>query len=650
MSGSADPEVRFAHLLQPIRDLAQNWHIDLATELEDYLHELDSISVHIDPTSSSLSPPSSAPLIPLNFTEAALLIQGSACVYSKKVEYLYSLIYTTLDVILDQKKKEGKKSSSIDAQGEDGDVEVEKEAELLPLDDIDEATNIDMDESRARPYADERRSTLLHRLPPSLSNSSAGASQEKGATPFRVSGAGMSSVQVTPRGALLLLTIAMSPVVCVLADQRLHCPLLRRSAVTTASATVLRRLSSISLTCALLSLSVALLLEGRDNVLLDSSLRRISSDVPFGSPASILRAHRASLSSQSPPPTQPAISVELDFNDDDDNGSLGDAGGAFQDAIVMQESLPSQPAEATAPSPTKQRKAVRFASDGHLCDYRDVERQSMGVDPYALLDPFDASQPTKPFKRGKTQRTYRGEGFAVGCEAFTDSAEYSLVSAEIGKGNFRMPCHAEFATAFMRQVGKRKRQLRLKRRRDGEDRQPTTSHQPQTVDADPLDEADDDAEPFDFFPSLDAGAEAGDAGEAGDDWGDEAPAMPTLALDGDLSAAGLTFEALCREHLDAYLHSADEFVHSSALTQRVREWQDKLEPILEEEDAHPSFDILAYGDRMLGTLEARKDDVDGEGWTRRPHPAVVWCVLALELTYLCCVVHCMMQWWSSRAL
>jgi condensin-2 complex subunit H2 len=34
-----------------------------------------------------------------NFAEAALLIQGSAVIYSKKVEYLYQLVYSTLGLI-----------------------------------------------------------------------------------------------------------------------------------------------------------------------------------------------------------------------------------------------------------------------------------------------------------------------------------------------------------------------------------------------------------------------------------------------------------------------------------------------------------------------------------------------------------------------
>ena len=40
----------------------------------------------------------------MNFTEAAMLIQGSACVYSKKVEYLYSLVFQVLGLLGSNKK------------------------------------------------------------------------------------------------------------------------------------------------------------------------------------------------------------------------------------------------------------------------------------------------------------------------------------------------------------------------------------------------------------------------------------------------------------------------------------------------------------------------------------------------------------------
>lgn len=48
----------------PRRDLADNWDVDIAQELEDYLEELESIQISVDGGKSSL-----------NFAEAALLIQ-----------------------------------------------------------------------------------------------------------------------------------------------------------------------------------------------------------------------------------------------------------------------------------------------------------------------------------------------------------------------------------------------------------------------------------------------------------------------------------------------------------------------------------------------------------------------------------------------
>jgi hypothetical protein len=35
-----EKESRFAHVLQPIRDITKNWNIDIASELEEYLHEV----------------------------------------------------------------------------------------------------------------------------------------------------------------------------------------------------------------------------------------------------------------------------------------------------------------------------------------------------------------------------------------------------------------------------------------------------------------------------------------------------------------------------------------------------------------------------------------------------------------------------------
>lgn len=74
-------EQRYANLLTPIRDLTKNWEVDISAYLDQYLEELSQTPVGYQNGESTV-----------NFTEAAFLIQGSASVYGKKVEYLYSLV------------------------------------------------------------------------------------------------------------------------------------------------------------------------------------------------------------------------------------------------------------------------------------------------------------------------------------------------------------------------------------------------------------------------------------------------------------------------------------------------------------------------------------------------------------------------------
>ncbi|GAB0489386.1 hypothetical protein MMPV_000605 [Pyropia vietnamensis] len=86
-AGGADvcpPPSRFAHLLQPIRDVAANWAVDVAAELESYLVDIESAEAELSAT---------------DFTTAALLVQGSAGVYARKVEHLYSLVFRALDLL-----------------------------------------------------------------------------------------------------------------------------------------------------------------------------------------------------------------------------------------------------------------------------------------------------------------------------------------------------------------------------------------------------------------------------------------------------------------------------------------------------------------------------------------------------------------------
>ncbi|GIM17110.1 hypothetical protein Vretimale_19642, partial [Volvox reticuliferus] len=97
-------ENRFAHLLKPIRDLQDNFNIDLAHELEEYLELLENAQFAFE----------GARHVMVDFAEAALLIQGSALVFSKKVEYLYNLTYQAIEAVKGRRRQLGPDGQPLD--------------------------------------------------------------------------------------------------------------------------------------------------------------------------------------------------------------------------------------------------------------------------------------------------------------------------------------------------------------------------------------------------------------------------------------------------------------------------------------------------------------------------------------------------------
>ncbi|GIL65395.1 hypothetical protein Vafri_19150 [Volvox africanus] len=98
-------ENRFAHLLKPIRDLQDNFNVDLAHELEEYLELLENAQFAFE----------GARHVTVDFAEAALLIQGSAIVFSKKVEYLYNLTYQAIEAVKGRRRQLGPDGQPLEA-------------------------------------------------------------------------------------------------------------------------------------------------------------------------------------------------------------------------------------------------------------------------------------------------------------------------------------------------------------------------------------------------------------------------------------------------------------------------------------------------------------------------------------------------------
>lgn len=100
----SEEDSRFKDLLQPLKDLASNWDIDIAESLTEYLEELSEL------------PLDEAEKNTLNFAQAALLIQNSTAVYSLKVEHLHKLVQQSLEFIINGKQKSTNASSSNEGQ------------------------------------------------------------------------------------------------------------------------------------------------------------------------------------------------------------------------------------------------------------------------------------------------------------------------------------------------------------------------------------------------------------------------------------------------------------------------------------------------------------------------------------------------------
>ncbi|CAN8259081.1 unnamed protein product [Cochlearia groenlandica] len=127
------------HTVQPGRDLVANWEVDLSEKLQEYLLKICSGEITGNEEDEQ---------IPVNFAEAALLVQGSVQVYSKKVEYLYSLVLRTLEFLSKQRDQEQSNGTSNEAE-ESSSRQVDEEENNLfwNVDDIPVDTKSSLDNS-----------------------------------------------------------------------------------------------------------------------------------------------------------------------------------------------------------------------------------------------------------------------------------------------------------------------------------------------------------------------------------------------------------------------------------------------------------------------------------------------------------------------
>ncbi|TDH67210.1 hypothetical protein CCR75_006623 [Bremia lactucae] len=72
-----------------------------------------------------------------------------------------------------------------------------------------------------------------------------------------------------------------------------------------------------------------------------------------------------------------------------------------------------------------------------------------------------------------------------------------------------------------------------------------------------------------------------------------------------------TYEEICREHLATFMAGTETYMRESDLSKKVNEWQEKLTPLLLQQDTRPPFDIHASGRDLLTRLHEAQLGADG---------------------------------------
>lgn len=524
-----DVESRFLHLLQPIRDLTKNWEVDVAAQLGEYLEELDQISISFDGGKTTM-----------NFIEAALVIQGSACIYSRKVEYLYSLVYQALDFISNKKRE--KQPCSVGEDGRDADATFgTEEEEFLSLDDIKDSSQGSVDMRR------DQQPSAVNIVP---------------LTPMSL---------VPPEEA-----------------EKKNNPLFSHKGEVLASRKDFRMN-----TCTPHATGAFMLELGG---LLPTGLQDWHHE---GSVAGAAGARSSVLGGGREPLHLGAGATPVQaLNFSEDGGAAGPDDSGDDLPMVPEDNVEMAPAadehiEAQRGAPQAKGYALRERAPA-----QDPQEHIKMLDPWQSLDPFGDSE-DKPFKKGRPFLVPQGLEDVVGSKRKRKgprklqdflkwfSASYS--DAADGRRTKRKgPTFADLEVLYWKQL---KERLAAQRKLQSRARPPWVpplerEEEPEALEEEHEDDFRGDAEegPEDFLEQEDFQLHA-----------------PEPAVEGDVGPCDLdtlSYEELVRRNVELFIANSQRYVQETELSQHIRQWEEKMGPLLQEQEERAAFDIHSYGDRL----------------------------------------------------
>ncbi|CAM9486123.1 unnamed protein product [Choristocarpus tenellus] len=571
-----DREERFKHLLQPLRDLAQNWDIDIASSLEDYLEDLEGITISLDGGASNV-----------NFAEAALLIQGSTSVYSRKVEHVYQLVLQTIDFLTQQSHTSN--SGKAGKGGDDHDPSVEETAFLLLDDVLEEGEGIDLDptkELRAQAGRGSRRSMDSGR-------SSTGKA------------------------------ISRPPMFLMEQDYG----------------------NSFKMSTCAVDASGALLIEGAQ--MIGSSGRVPTSFLSFHS---VIDAKGQSRRRTSVPDFWGGLGEgksvagwggggwENDgYNDDDsDEGGDGGFGDSHQlgvdDNEVGQDFVTSHASNLGPSTPKASAGMVTRRETGAIQKQSAFDEEveiPQSRNPWDPLDPHDPGKaPAKPIRKGRPYRLPKGLKKARGVHQGATLTEGVGEEQESGVDKFVLPAplhglgYPEFQYVERRERQRKALENRMNlwsglRARDSLLRAslwlPPSSGGDDAAHSNGYDQFSDDGGGFgggfsddgddDHYEGNFDGVDFGTTQEGeGNEGAGGGVGVPPISLEDAFRDAPQTYEDLCRSHIEAFMRGTEHYAHETQLSRRVGAWQNKLEPLMRRQEKREAFDIHRYSQAILGRV------------------------------------------------
>lgn len=540
-----EEEPRYLHLLQPNRDLAANWAVDVARELESYLAGLSLVSIPDEEGHDSF-----------NFAEAALLIQGSIQIYSRKVEYLYGLVLQALDFIAN-KKQDQRENSSIQANGKDADIIEDEEEDFLNLDDVPEETNIDI-------VDEQKESSCITPAirPPACLLVVEGDNVD-------ISGdAGELALYQISTSSLHRDFLLLDPCDAKFVDEywKNNAKSQEKGASGYSNLAGQRNPRSMGGTPL------------RDQY--------VDQDAgPSGTAQNNLSARK------SPRPTDEFASDNgvADWHDDDG----GDE--AWGDMLNGRSENNSNDA------------ATQDKAGQNSCQDHDIDQEDGVPDPWAPLNPHEpGTLPVIPFKRGRPNRRRKAK---KSCKSLLEPA-----ISELGRVWQALEClEREVWRASQSEEPPPYEKLRssfIAKRTSGIDAGWSSDKSDKGSDSEEF-RSDDDGfqggdEPDFYQPDI------------VEDYGSQDPSQQTNPdtqhihvhnVETEVSE-GSYLEELCQAQLDAVLKKHAESEKLTELANRVVSWNKKIEKNLAIQDARPPFDIHAYGERILDKLSSSSMDYD----------------------------------------